>query len=398
MKLLIKVLFIAVLFIGCSSTQNYTVQQNIKQIKATNIVNIEPKNELILNEVKNSFTLPKRKITLLYSSNKLGKYAIDATNTAMAYLLTQSKPFDLQIIDMEDESWESMQKAIKDAQQKGVKTIVALITNASYEDLIDTDGMEQFDIFLPLVNKNNISKVRKNIIYGGVDYKKQFETLLSYSNRKDIEAEKNDNPWKWDFCLRTNGEGRTGDAVEAFKGADICIAASKPGPNTIKKEWITKMATDPVVFACANPIPEIWPWDAKEAGAKIVGTGRSDFENQINNSLGFPGIFRGVLDVKAKTITDDMCVAAAKELAKFAEERGIHEGDIIPRMDEWEVFPRVAVACAIESINEGLARVKLSKQEIYDRATKIIRNVRDSTKLLMKKGLILPPPEDISLS
>jgi len=218
---------------------------------------------------------------------------------------------------------------------------------------------------------------------------------ILHPNRKDIEAKKEENPWKWDFCLKTNAEARTGDAAEALKGADVCIAASKPGPGTIKKEWITKMATDSIVFACANPIPEIWPWEAKEAGAKIVATGRSDFENQINNLLGFPAIFRGVLDVKATTVTDDMCIAAGRELAKFAEERGIHEGDIVPRMDEWEVFPREAVACALQSIKEGVARVKLSRQELWDRAVSMIKNVRESTSLLMKEGLIPPPPEEV---
>jgi len=218
---------------------------------------------------------------------------------------------------------------------------------------------------------------------------------ILHPNRKDIEAEKEENPWKWNFCLKTNAEQKTGDAAEALKDADACIAASRPGPGTIKKEWIANMATDSIVFACANPIPEIWPWEAKEAGAKIVATGRSDFENQINNSLGFPAIFRGVLDVKAKTVTDDMCIAAGKELAKFAEERGIHEGDIVPRMDEWEVFPREAVACALQSIKEGVARVKLSRQELWDRAVSIIKNVRESTSLLMKAGLIPPPPEEV---
>ncbi len=135
-----------------------------------------------------------------------------------------------------------------------------------------------------------------------------------------------------------------------------------PGPETIKKEWVAGMAINSIVFACANPIPEIWPWDAKEAGAKIVATGRSDFANQINNSLGFPGIFRGVLDVNAKTVTDAMCIAAANELASFAEERGINEANIVPRMDTWEVFPREAVACALQSIKEGVARVKPSRQ------------------------------------
>lgn len=83
---------------------------------------------------------------------------------------------------------------------------------------------------------------------------------------------------------------------------------SRPGPDVIKKEWVAKMTNDAIVFACAKPRIGIWPWEPKEAGAKIVGSGRSDFPNQINNSLGFPGIFRGVLDVKARTITDEMCV------------------------------------------------------------------------------------------
>jgi malate dehydrogenase (oxaloacetate-decarboxylating) len=214
-------------------------------------------------------------------------------------------------------------------------------------------------------------------------------------NRKDIEAKKKENPWKWNFCLETNREGKTGDIAESLKGADVCIAASQPGPSTIRKEWVTDMATDSIVFACANPIPEIWPWDAKKAGAKIVATGRSDFPNQINNSLGFPAIFRGVLDVKAKTVTDSMCIAAANELASFAEDRGITEEDIVPRMDEWEVFPREAVACALESIKEGVARIKPSKQELYDRAIHIIKTARESTNILMKKGLIPPPPKDI---
>jgi malate dehydrogenase (oxaloacetate-decarboxylating) len=218
---------------------------------------------------------------------------------------------------------------------------------------------------------------------------------ILHPNRKDVEAEKEDNPWKWNFCLETNSEGKIGDTAEALKGADVCISAAKPGPNTIKKIWISSMASDSIVFACANPIPEIWPWEAKQAGAKIVATGRSDFANQINNSLGFPAIFRGVLDVKAKTVTDYMCIAAANELARFAEERGINEDNIVPTMDEWEVFPREAVACALESIKEGVARVTPSRQELYERATHIIKTARESTELLMKKGLISPPPKDI---
>ncbi len=218
---------------------------------------------------------------------------------------------------------------------------------------------------------------------------------LIYPGRKDITKE--ENPWKYELAQKTNAEGRTGDISEAFKGVDAVVAASKPGPGTIKKEWISTMADKSIIFACANPIPEIWPWEAKEAGARIVATGRNDFPNQVNNSLGFPAIFRGVLDVKAKTVTDDMCIAAAQELAKFAEERGMHEDDILPHMEEWEVFPREAVACALKSIEQGLARVKPSRQELYERATAIIRNAKESAELLMKKGLIKEPPPESEL-
>jgi malate dehydrogenase (oxaloacetate-decarboxylating) len=216
-----------------------------------------------------------------------------------------------------------------------------------------------------------------------------------FPGREDITKE--DDPWKYELAQITNGERRTGDVSEAFKGVDAVVAASKQGPGTIKKDWVKRMADDAVVFACANPIPEIWPWEAHEAGARIVATGRNDFPNQVNNSLGFPGIFRGVLDVKAKTITDDMCIAAAVELARFAEERGISERDILPRMEEWEVFPREAVACALKSIEQGLARVKRSRRELYERASAIIRNARESTALLMKGGAIKPAPSEKEL-
>jgi malate dehydrogenase (oxaloacetate-decarboxylating) len=214
-----------------------------------------------------------------------------------------------------------------------------------------------------------------------------------YPGRKDVTRE--EDPWKYDLAQKTNSEHRTGDISEAFKGADAVVAASKPGPGTLKKEWIGTMADNSIVFACANPIPEIWPWEAEEAGARIIATGRSDFPNQVNNSLGFPAIFRGVLDVKAKTVTDDMCIAAANELAKFAEERGMNGEDILPRMEEWEVYPREAVACALKSIEQGVARVKPSRLELYEKAKAIIQNARESVKVLMKQGLIKqPPPEE----
>jgi len=196
---------------------------------------------------------------------------------------------------------------------------------------------------------------------------------------------------KWEVCQKTNGAGKRGGLKEAMKGADIVIAASTPGPGTIPPEYVKLMANDPVVFVTANPVPEMWPWEAIENGAKIVATGRSDFPNQVNNSMGFPAIFRGTLDVRATTITDEMCIAAAKELAKCAEEKGLHEEYIIPKMSEWEVFPREATAVALKAQEQGVARLKLSRKEIYDRAEFMIKRSRDLTANMMKHGFIADP-------
>lgn len=208
-----------------------------------------------------------------------------------------------------------------------------------------------------------------------------------HRNRKDLEKDKKFYE-KWRLCERTNEECIDAPVSEVLEGADVLIALSKPGPGTVKGEWIKRMAKDAIVFACANPVPEIWPWEAKEAGARIVATGRGDFPNQVNNSLGFPGIFRGTLDVQAKTITDEMCIAAAKELAKTAEDKGLSEDYIIPTMDEWEVFPREAVAVGMKAIEQGIARKVMKKEELYKISENIIRDARDKTKMVMEQGFI----------
>ena len=196
---------------------------------------------------------------------------------------------------------------------------------------------------------------------------------------------------KWELAQKTDGAGKTGGMKEAIKGSDIIIAASKPGPGTINPEYLDAMADDAILFATANPIPEIWPWEAKEHGVKIFATGRSDFPNQVNNSMGFPAIFRGVLDVRATTITDTMCLAAAEELAKCAEENGIHEEYIIPTMAEKDVFPRVAVAVAMQAQKEGVAKLKLSADELMEKATFMINRSRNLTAAMMKDGFIKDP-------
>lgn len=193
---------------------------------------------------------------------------------------------------------------------------------------------------------------------------------------------------KLEFALTTNGENRDGGIAEAMKGQDVVIALSKQGPDTIKKEWIASMADNAIAFFCANPIPEMWPWDALEAGARVVATGRSDFPNQVNNSIGFPAIFRGTLDVMARTITDEMCIAAAQELAKCAEDKGLREDYLLPTMDEWEVFPREAVAVAKMAIEQGVARLKFSEKELFQIAEGKIRRARDEVGILMEKGII----------
>ena len=196
---------------------------------------------------------------------------------------------------------------------------------------------------------------------------------------------------KWDLCLKTNEKQVKGDVPDAIKGADVLVSVSTPGPGTIRKQWIKTMASDAIVFACANPVPEIWPWEAKEAGARIVATGRSDFPNQVNNSLGFPGIFRGALDVRATTITDEMCIAASNELAKVAEDHGISEDYIIPTMDEWEVFPREAVAVGSKGIEQGVARKKIPAEERFKIAAAIIKEARDQVQMLMRENFIIDP-------
>ena len=240
----------------------------------------------------------------------------------------------------------------------------------------------------------NIAFVRVLIAYGvppGNIIMVDSKGIL-HKGREDLEAKKEENPYKWKYACETNAEGRTGGIAEALEGADVCVAASKPGPGTIKPEWISRMAEDAVVFACANPIPEIWPWEAEEAGARIIGTGRSDFPNQINNSLGFPGIFRGTLDVFAKTITDEMAIAAAEAIAKTAEEKGLREDYIVPTMAEWEVYINEAVAVAKKAIEQGIARRVLSEGELVRQAERMIKYAREEVEILMREGHIPPPP------
>ncbi len=209
-----------------------------------------------------------------------------------------------------------------------------------------------------------------------------------HRERPDLEKLRIENPWKYAIALESNADGIRGGIREAMKGADVVIAASRPGPGVIKKEWVAEMNRDSVVFAEANPVPEIWPWEAKEAGARVVATGRSDFPNQVNNSLGFPAVFRGVLTVRARKMTDEMFVAAAYALAGYAEERGIHEEYVIPRMDEEEAYVREAIAVAEKAVELGLARRIVSRGELEREIRELIERPKKYMELALERGLI----------
>ena len=156
------------------------------------------------------------------------------------------------------------------------------------------------------------------------------------------------------LAARTNPEKKQGALAEVVRGADVFLGFS--APNCLTGEMVKSMAADPVIFACANPTPEIFPEEALAAGARVVGTGRSDYPNQINNVLAFPGIFRGALDVRAREINDGMKAAAARAIADLIPEKELREDNIIPSVFNRDVVPAVAKAVAEAARRTGVAR------------------------------------------
>ena len=160
---------------------------------------------------------------------------------------------------------------------------------------------------------------------------------------------------KEEMALITNREKRTGSLADAMKGADVFIGVS--APNMVSVDMVKSMAKDPIIFACANPTPEIFPDDAKAGGAAVIATGRSDFPNQINNVLAFPGIFRGTFDVRAKDINDEMKVAAAYALASLISDDERNAEYVIPKAFDPRVGKTVAAAVAEAARKTGVARI-----------------------------------------
>jgi malate dehydrogenase (oxaloacetate-decarboxylating) len=273
----------------------------------------------------------------------------------------------------------------------------ATVTLAGLINALKVVGKKMDEVSIAFIGSGASNVACSRLIFGwGADPSRCFmvdtKGILGL-HRKDLEMRKAEYVDKWKLCNITNKEGREGGIPEAMKNVDVVIALSRSGPGVILPEWVSSMAKDSIVFSCANPVPEIWPWESKEAGAAVVATGRSDFDNQVNNSLGFPGIFRGALDVRARTITDEMCFAAAKALSDHVGDR-LSPEFILPNMDDWEVFPREAAAVAMKAQEQGLARIQMSYDELFAHAHKVIKRSRDLTNRMMEENFIEMPEEE----
>lgn len=274
-----------------------------------------------------------------------------------------------------------------DAQGTGCVTVAGLINALR---VVEKD-IDKIKIVMYGAGASNTTIARLTIMAGADPANIiMFDTKGSlHKGRDDVKAD----PAfyrKWELCEETNPK-RITDIEEAMSGADALIALSKPGPDTVKPQWIRKMGPKSIVFACANPVPEIYPYAAKEAGAYIVATGRGDFPNQVNNSMGFPGILKGALMVRARKITDEMALAAAYSLANAAQKKGIHPDYIMPTMDETEVFADEAADVAMEAIKNGVARRMLTRDEVYNKTLHDILEARKILDLLMTHEIVRKP-------
>ncbi len=275
-----------------------------------------------------------------------------------------------------------------DAQGTGCVTVAGLINALR---IVEKD-MDKVKIVLFGAGASNTT-IARLCIKAGCDPTRMilFDSKGGlHTGRDDIKADKAFYR-KWELCEETNPD-KINTMDEAMKDADVLISLSKPGPDVIKPEWVKSMTDNKsIVFVCANPVPEIWPFAAKEAGAHIVATGRGDFPNQVNNSMGFPGILKGSLLVRARKITDQMALAAAYSMANYAEKAGINPERIMPSMDETDVFAQEAADVAMQAIKEGVARIEMSHQEVFDKTLADIKEARAIHDILMKENFVKEP-------
>src|SRR6056297_1058861 len=274
-----------------------------------------------------------------------------------------------------------------DAQGTGSVTVAGLINALR---IVDKD-IKDIKIVFHGAGASNAT-IARLVLQAGADPEKMilFDSKGGlHKDRSDIEKDPRFYR-KWELCQKTNPK-KINDVEEALKGADVLISLSKPGPDVIKPQWIKGMGTKPIVFACANPVPEIYPYAAKEAGAYIVATGRGDFPNQVNNSLGFPGILKGALLVRARKITDEMAVKAAYSMANYAEKNGINPDYIMPKMDETEMFAHEAADVATEAIKNGVARTELTWDDVFKKTMDDIKQTRSTIDMMMQHNFIQQP-------
>jgi malate dehydrogenase (oxaloacetate-decarboxylating) len=274
-----------------------------------------------------------------------------------------------------------------DAQGTGCVTVAGLL------NALKVSGKEMSKVKIVMLGAGAANTtIARLILQAGADPSKMSVFDSKGGLHKDREDIKSDPAYyrKWELCQATN-PGKIKNIETAMKEADVLIALSQPGPDVVKQDWIRSMGKKPVVFTCSNPVPEIYPFAAKEAGAYIVATGRGDFPNQVNNSIGFPGILKGALLVRARKITDEMALAAAHSIAKYAERKGINPERIMPTMDETEVFAEEAADVAMEAIKNGVARINLSRDEVYTTTLRDIKEARAIMDVLMEKNFIKKP-------
>ncbi|MDO9517734.1 MAG: malic enzyme-like NAD(P)-binding protein [Methanosarcinaceae archaeon] len=245
----------------------------------------------------------------------------------------------------------------------------AIVTLAGLMNSLKIVGKELGDIKVVVSGAGAAGiAITKKLIHAGVN----SESVLMCDSRGIIYEGRGEgmNPVKDDIAKITNASKLSGTIGDALVGADVFIGVSKGG--IVSKEMVASMANDAIVFAMANPDPEIMPEDAKAAGARIVATGRSDYPNQINNCLGFPGIFRGALDTRARDINLEMEMAAVYALAEIVEESQLSEDYIIPNPLDNRVVPAVASAVARAAIHSGVARVKPHPDEVARHARDLV--------------------------
>lgn len=273
----------------------------------------------------------------------------------------------------------------------------ACVTLAGILNALKLTGKKLSEIKTVLYGSGSANTcIARLMISDGADPKKiiMFDSKEALHDRRERYSKDPRFYRQWELCQITNPDHITKEE-DAFKDADLVVALSKPGPDTIKPEWISLMAEKAIVFACANPVPEIYPYKAKEAGAYIVATGRGDFPNQVNNSVCFPAILKGTLLVSARKITDAMAICAAHSIADFAEKRGIDVDNIMPNMLESDLFPQVAADVAMQAIKDGVAIRQMSWDEVYQKAKKDIDQAHAMSNLLQQNGMIPEFPEEI---